>query len=93
MVGGSGGKGVMISHLLFVDDTLVFGKDDQDQLTFLCWLLLLFNVLNGLNEERLKVRWHQNAPRHLLKDVGHGRLTSSYLRLLRGVNADAFFAS
>ena len=55
------------------------------------------NVLKGVNEARfeahLKARRHQNAPRRLPKDVGHGRRMPSYPRLLKGVKAYAFFAS
>ena len=47
-VGGFGREGVKVSHLLFVDDTLVFVKDDQNQLTFLSWLLMWFKALSGL---------------------------------------------
>ena len=34
-----GGGGEEISYLLFVDDTIVFCKASQEQVTFLCWLL------------------------------------------------------
>ena len=47
-VGGVGREGVMVSHLLFDDDTLVFVKDDRNQLTFLSWLLIWFEALLGL---------------------------------------------
>ena len=46
-VRGSGVKGVRIFHLLFADDILIFFKDDQDQLTFLCWLSMWFEALSG----------------------------------------------
>ena len=33
---------------MFADDTLVFVKDDHNQLTFLSWLLMWFESLSGL---------------------------------------------
>ena len=47
-VRGSGVGGVRISHLLFADDVLIFFKDYQDQLTFLCWISMWFEALLGL---------------------------------------------
>ena len=47
-VGGYGREGVIVSHLLLVDDTVVFVKDDHNQLTFLCWLLTWFEAMSGL---------------------------------------------
>ena len=35
-VRSKGGKGLEVSHLLFVDDTLVFDEPSQNQLTYLC---------------------------------------------------------
>ena len=47
-VGGRAGKGVEVSHLLFVGDMLIFCKASQNQLTFLCWLLMRFEALSDL---------------------------------------------
>ncbi|RVW37057.1 Translation initiation factor IF-2, chloroplastic [Vitis vinifera] len=47
-VKGRSEEGVLISHLLFADDTLVFCKPSQDQLTYLSWLLMWFEVASGL---------------------------------------------
>ena len=37
-----------MSHLLFVDDTLVFYKSFQDQIVHLCWLLMWFETCSRL---------------------------------------------
>ncbi|RVW40176.1 LINE-1 retrotransposable element ORF2 protein [Vitis vinifera] len=47
-VKGRSEEGVLISHLLFADDTLVFCKPSQDQLTYLSWLLMWFEAASGL---------------------------------------------
>lgn len=33
-------SGITISHLFFANDTLVFCNVSQEQMTFLCWLML-----------------------------------------------------
>ena len=47
-VRGKGGEGVNISHLLFVDDTLVFCEASEEQITHLSWLLIWFKAISGL---------------------------------------------
>ena len=47
-VKGTSEEGVQISHLLFVDDTLVFCQASQDHLTYLSWLLMWFEVMSRL---------------------------------------------
>ena len=37
-----------ITHLLFLDDTFVFCKDFEEQMTHLCWILAWFEALLGL---------------------------------------------
>jgi hypothetical protein len=39
---------VTISHLLFADDTLIFYKDNPDQLAYLRGIFLLFEAASGL---------------------------------------------
>ncbi|RVW56027.1 putative ribonuclease H protein [Vitis vinifera] len=47
-IGGREGVGIQVTHLLFADDTLVFCDDSQEQLAFLSWLLMWFEVTSGL---------------------------------------------
>ena len=56
-VGGRGGDGEEISHLLFADDTIIFCEASQERVTHLCWLLMWFEAMSGLkiNFEKSKV--------------------------------------
>lgn len=47
-VNGKGGEGLEISHLLFVDDTLVFCEAIKTQMNYLSWLLMWFAAISGL---------------------------------------------
>ena len=47
-VKGRGGDGIQISHLLFVDDILVFCEASQDQMAYLSWLLTWFEAISRL---------------------------------------------
>ncbi|RVW30599.1 LINE-1 reverse transcriptase-like [Vitis vinifera] len=47
-VKGRSEEGVLISHLLFADDTLVFCNPSQDHLTYLSWLLMWFEAASGM---------------------------------------------
>ena len=42
------GEEEQITHLLFVDDTLVFCNDTREQLAYLSWVLLWFEAIFGL---------------------------------------------
>ena len=48
------GKELQITHLLFVNDTLVFCNDYRDRLAYLNWSLLWFEAISGLKINLLK---------------------------------------
>ncbi|RVW53000.1 Suppressor of mec-8 and unc-52 protein-like 1 [Vitis vinifera] len=45
---GRGGEEIMVSHLLFADDTIIFCEASKDQLTHLGWILAWFEAASGL---------------------------------------------
>ena len=89
-VKGRSEEGVQISHLLFVDDTLVFCQASQDHLTYLSWLLMWFEAMLGLRinlekSELIPVGRVENID-DLALDFGCrlGSLPSTYLGLPLG---------
>ena len=40
--------GVKVSHLLFVDDTLILCVANKENLEYLCWVFMWFEVILGL---------------------------------------------
>lgn len=92
---GRGRGGVDISHLLFADNMLVFYEPSLDQLTYLIWVLMRFEVILGLrvNLEKNKlmpVRRVENI-RELAHKFGCkvGALPSTYLGLPLGVPSNS----
>ena len=91
-VKGKSEEGVQISHLLFVDDTLVFFQASQDQLTYLSWLLIWFEAVSRLRinlekSELILVVRVENID-DLAMDFGCrvGSLLSTYLGLPLGAS-------
>ena len=87
---GRSGEVKQITHLLFADDTLVFCKDSEEQMLYLCWILVWFEAFSGLriNLEKsvvMSVGTVDNV--HLLaRELGFkvGALPSTYLGLPLG---------
>ena len=47
-VGDLEGRSLVVSHILFADDTLIFCDDDLDQILILCTVLIWFETVSGL---------------------------------------------
>ena len=43
-----GGEGEVISHLFYIDDTLLFCEPNKDQMKFMSWTLMWFEAMPGL---------------------------------------------
>ena len=86
-VGGFRREDFKVSYLLFANDALVFVKDDQNQLTFLSWLLMWFEALSGLKinleKSELILIGRVEGMELLAVEFGCkvGRLPSTYLGL------------
>ena len=89
-VRGRGGEGILISHLLFADDTLVFCEESHDQLTHLSWLLMWFEACSRLRVNLEKSKLILMGRVHDIKDLALelsckvGGLPSCYLGLPLG---------
>ncbi|RVW16899.1 hypothetical protein CK203_088632 [Vitis vinifera] len=89
-VRGWRGEGILISHLLFTDSTLVFCEESHDQLTYLSWLLMWFEACLGL---RVNLEKNELIPMGRVHDIEDlalelgckvGGLPSCYLSLPLG---------
>ena len=85
---GRGSEGILISHLLFADDTLVFCEESHEQLMHLSWLLMWFEACSGLRVNLEKNELIPVGKVHDIEDLAFelgckaGGLPSYYLGLL-----------
>ncbi|RVW39511.1 hypothetical protein CK203_085969 [Vitis vinifera] len=70
LVWGRRGEGAQISHLLFADDMLIFCEAKEEQLTYLCWLLMWFKAMSGLRANLEKSELIQVGRVENVEEVG-----------------------
>ena len=89
------GEDLSISHLLYADDTLIFCKDDIEQLKFLSWILIWFEAMSGLKINLTKSEIIPIGPVNNLVELASelgcniGSLPTSYLGLPLGAKHKA----
>ena len=88
---GEGGD-LVISHLLYADDTLIFCEANKDQLKYLSWILMWFEALSGLKINLNKSEIIPIGPvdnvEELAKELGC-KFPTSYLGLPLGAKHKA----
>ena len=86
------GEGLVVSHLLYADDTLLFCGVDTDPMVYLSWLLMWFEAISGL---RINLNKSEIIPVEIIADMDVlsselgckvVSLPSSYLVLLLGAS-------
>ena len=91
-IGERGGDGEEISHLLFANDTIIFCKASQQQVTHLCWLLMWFEAMSrlkiNLEESEVIPIGEVDLLEELACEIGCkvGKLPSFYLGLPLGAS-------
>ena len=86
-VGASRGEGRDLLHLLFADDTLIFCEANSDQLRYLSWVFLWFEVISSLKVKKDKSEVVPVGRIESLEDVVSvtgcriGKFPTSYLGL------------
>ena len=91
-MGRSSGEGTDLLHLLFADDTLIFCNVNSENLRYLSWVFLWFEVIFGLKVNRDKSKAIPLGRIESLEDVvsmiGYrvGKLPTFYLGLPLGAS-------
>ena len=89
-VGGRGREGLIVSHLLFADDTLIFCDTNAEQLQYLSWTFMWFEAISRLKVNLSKseaIPVGEGVPMETLAPVlgcKIGSLPTSYLGLPLG---------